>query len=170
MSFIAIAIIILALPFVASWAYRKAERRLAFADEAWGSLEYHANQLLQDRTIPPRVGDFVEFVVGRVGDGMMTRTFLVSIFVRGKGNGSSKLLEDLRSLSSGQDQHFNRFVIDSILYDSLRTSVSGALLRRILYWLVVTARDEKAPINDAQAFPIAKAASRAYRGADCEFA
>lgn len=170
MSYIAIAIAALASPFIAAWSYRKATLRLVFADEAWGSLEYHANQLLQDRTIPPGVGDFVEFVAGRVGDGMMTRTFLMNILVRRKNHGDSRLSDDLNALTSGQDQHFNRFMIDAILYDSLRTAVSGAVLRRILYWLVVTAKDENTAINDAQAFPIAKAASRAYRVPDCGFA
>lgn len=165
MYMIAIAAAILCVPFVMAWYYRKATKRLIVADQAWGSLEYHANQLLQDKTLPPIVGDFVEFVVERTGDGTMTRTFLYSLFIRTKADREAPFATAVANLNDGQDKHFNRFVIDALFYDSLRTFLSGWLVRRMIYWLATTAADEHVPVNDAQTMPIAKAASRAY-GAD----
>ncbi|WP_324694620.1 hypothetical protein [Novosphingobium sp. RL4] len=162
MYMIAIAAIVLAAPFAAAWYFRRAASRLRLADAVWGSLEYHANQLLQDKTVPVVVGDFVEFVVCRAGDGMMTRTFLAGLMSRPRADRDTALAQAMHALSRGQDQQFNRFVIDALLYDSLRTAVSGFIVRRALYWLVTTAKDEKLPVNDAQAYPIARAANKAY--------
>lgn len=159
------AAILLALPFALAWFFRRKTEHLKFADEAWGSVEMHANQLLQDKTLDPEIGDFVEFLVLNVGDGKLTRIGLSALLFRPKVKTNGKSFKD--RMTDGQHYHFTRFVVDALLYDSLRTSFSGAILRRLVYWLVGTAQDEKIGISDIQIKPFTNAAARAYHQAAC---
>lgn len=158
----------LALPFVLAWNYRHATKRLVLADQAWGSLEQHAHALLNDRHLNPRVGDFVERVLLEVGNGALTRSFLLFVVFRPKPKDGtpSDLVLAFRSMEPGQEKQLSHFMVDAIFYDSLRTTVSGAILRRaVLYWLEATARDETAPVSRPQIKPITFAANRAFRAA-----
>ena len=159
---IAIAALILAAPFGLAFFISRNTSHLKMADMVWGRLEEHAHALLQDKTLPSLVGDLVEEVVNHTGDGSLTRSFLLSLLFRPRSS-ESAISSAVDDLHEGQRSQFMRFVIMAILYDSLKTSFSGILLRRIvLYWLVPTAKDQKAPVNSSQVGPIARAAGRAY--------
>jgi hypothetical protein len=165
---IAIAMAI-TVPFVVALHYRRSAKRLVVADKAWGSLEYHAHTLLQDKTLDPTIGDFVEGVVNRVGDGYLTRSFLAFLVMRPRAvSPETSIGSAFNRLESGQRVQFYRFMVDAIYYDSLRTAFSGAILRRLaLYWLESTAKDEASTVSESQVKPIAAAAGRAFGLSPC---
>lgn len=154
---------ILAIPFLANVHYRNAIVRVKFADEVWGSLEQHARVLLEDRTLSPRLGDLIEKAISHAGDGQLTRDLLYSIVVRKKAQTVDDLSNEIDRLTDGQRYQFTRFLVDAVLYDSLRTIISGSILRRIvMYWLESTARDDQVSISRTQISPMINAAGKAY--------
>lgn len=165
--FIAAALAII-LPFAVAWQIRRATARLELADRAWGSLEKHAHVLMEDRHLNPVIGDFVERVINKVGDGSLTRGFLFFIVFRpqSKQPTNHEWREAVSGLEAGQEKQFLHFMVDAIFYDSLRTVVSGSLLRRIvLYWLEATASDDDAPVSREQVKPITFAANQTFKPA-----
>ena len=163
MGWLIIIALALVAPFLASWLVARSSDRLRFADEVWGSFESHARILLEDRTLSPFVGDFVERVVMNIGNGRFTRRFLFSILLRPLGirigAGKTDMHVAIDSLEEGQRKQMFRFMIDAMLYDTLRTAISGAVLRTIvLYWLVAVAKDESTPVSEPQVTPMFAAA------------
>jgi hypothetical protein len=159
---ILVAIAILAAPFVGAAYLRWSTARMRAAGIVWGNLESHASALMNDKTLNPFIGDLVESMFLRAGDGAMTRMFLFSLVFRRKLD-AGQVASAVEALNQGQQKQLVRFAIYAILYDSLRTGLSGAFLRRIvLYWLLPTAQDKTVPVNSPQVAPIVDAASRAY--------
>lgn len=157
-----IGLLFIAAPFVARSYLRRSTLRLAKAHGAWGVAEQHARVLLEDRHLHPAVGDFVEFTANRVGDGELTRTFLRSVLLKQRANKAVRddAAELFSSLNREQEQQFFRFMVAAMFYDSLRTGVSGALLRRLLYWMAGTTADRTAPVNQSQVQPMVYAADK----------
>lgn len=137
---------------------RKSTSHLKSAHHAWDMLQHHASVLLEDRHLDPKIGDLVEFVVGTVGDGKLTRAMLNSILFRCRRSASSD--EMYSKLSGGQEKQFQHFLVSALLYDSLRTFVPGIILRRLLYWLASTAGDSRAQVGRPQVAPVASLADR----------
>lgn len=162
MIWIAFTIAAICLPFVVARWLKRDIRRIEFADEAWGSVEKHATQLLGDKSLNPDIGDLVEMILKRAGNGWMTRSFLFFLVVRPKPHKSAAGGFDaaFKAMTDGQRHHFLRFTIDALLFDSLRAGLIGVILRRILYWLANTAQNEKEPIALSQVEPIARMADR----------
>lgn len=159
---IAIAAVILAAPFFVSWWVRRSTVRLVLADRVWGNLESSAQVLLEDKNLNPILGDLVEALSHRTGDGSLTRALLISVVFK-RSHTEDKVAAAINELSDGQARQFMRFAVYAIFYDSLRTSISGGILRRVvMYWLENTAKDSKASVSSSQVMPIAVAAERAY--------
>lgn len=159
---ITIAVSILAAPFILKWHLTRRIKGLRLADRVWGSLEQHAHALMQDKTLPPVVGDSIEMVIHHAGNGSLTRSFLVAQVLRMRASEKNELAAAVRRLNRGQTIQIRRFLLDALLYDSLRTTVSGAIVRHLNWWILPTARDESQPVSEPQALPIAAAAERAY--------
>lgn len=157
---------IVASPFFAAYLLRRSTNHLKVADRAWGSLENHAHALLQDKTLDPTVGDFVESILLKIGNGSLTRSFLCSLLVTRrirKAHADPEFRNVIMGLELGQRKQLFRFMIDAIFFDSLRTYISGPILRRlVLYWLDSTARDEQALVSEQQVGPITNAARWAF--------
>lgn len=152
-----IAALIIASPFILRVHFQASRKRLARAQRAWEMVEQAAHPLLEDRRLNPEIGDLVEFVVNRVGDGSLTRTFLVAIIFKRLNGGSDKVT---RSMNTEQERQFMRLMVAALFYDSLRTTFSGSIIRRVLYWLASTATDKNAPVTKSQVAPVVSAAGR----------
>lgn len=148
----------LVLPPAMAWHWRRSKARLAWAEEIWVNVEQSARVLLEDRQLDPRVGDFIEFVIDELGNGTLTRTALRSMFVRPP----VREPELYSSLEGGREVQFSRFMLSSILYDSLQTTLSGIILRRWMYWLSMTVRDKRAVVTEPQVAPVVDAADKMW--------
>jgi len=155
-----LSLLIIVAPYVARAHYVRSAKRLQKAEGAWLSVERHARVLLEDRQLPSEMGNFIEWTLGRIGDGSLTRTFLRSLLLRKRASEETdqEFAAHFSALSKEQEQQFLRFMIASMFYDSLRTSVSGSVLRRLLYWLASTVGDRQAPVSQPQVKPIMRAA------------
>lgn len=162
MMYIIVAALLLTAPFVAKRYWVSAKANLELAHKAWDRVEQHAHVLLEDRRLDPQVGDLVEFVVTHVGDGALTRKFLITVLLR-RGNRSAQDAEMTNALSSmneGQSEQFSRLLVSALFYDSLRAPVAGAVLRRVIYWLAPTATDKSVPVNRHEVAPVLAAAGK----------
>lgn len=163
MMYVIVAALLLAAPFLAKWYWTSSKAYLQRAHKAWERVEQHAHVLLEDKRLNPKVGDMVEFVVTHVGDGALTRTFLLTVLLRGGGNQSprdSEMNTAVASMNEGQSEQFARLLVSALFYDSLRAPVSGAILRRVIYWLAPTATDKSAPVNKHEVAPVVTAAGK----------
>ncbi|ALC12457.1 hypothetical protein [Sphingopyxis sp. 113P3] len=156
--YIAVAAIIAAIigPYVIAWNFRRAKARLAYAEKIWDNVEQSARVLLEDRHLDPRIGDFIDFVVGELGSGRMTRIALKAVLH------PKKSPRPMPELTGGQGVQFGRFMLSALLFDSLHTTFSGFILRRWLYWLTTTVGDKKAVVTEPQVAPVVEAADRMW--------
>lgn len=155
-----IAAVILAAPFVIRWYLRLATRSAVHAQEAWPLMERHAHVLLEDRRLDPRIGDLVETVALHVGDGRLTRSFLINILFWRKRRPDAHLTAVLTALNGEQEKQFLHFLVAALFFDSLTAPISGMLLRKLIYWLAATAKDRSAPVSRSQVEPVMSAAGR----------
>lgn len=154
------AVAVVAAPFVLRIHLVASRKRLRSAGRAWDMLERPARVLLEDRHLDPEVGNLVEWIVTHIGDGRLTRSFLFSLAFRRMWAGKSMKPDVLERMNKEQEQQFLRLVVAALFYDSLRTTLSGSILRRVLYWLAATVKDRHAPVTRSQAAPVVKAADR----------
>lgn len=158
---IPLAALIIGAPFAWAWWLGHEASRLRYADKVWGDVEYEARILLEDRTLPPVIGDLVEFLIMHVGTGKLTRNFAFSLFKRVKARQPDAIHAAIYGMEDGQHTHFLRLMMLALLYDSLRAGIVGAVMRRfVVYWLNATMVDRKSVVSDAQAEPIIRAAER----------
>lgn len=159
------ALALMVAPFAIAWHLRRATARLAYAEEIWDVVEQSARVLLEDRHLDPKVADFVEFVIQKIGSGTLTRTALKAMLRR------PTPATPLPPLAGGQSVQMGRFILSSVFFDSLHTSVSGIILRRWLYWLASTVTDKKAVVSEPQVAPVYNAADDMWHSAkpDREF-
>ena len=116
--------------------------------------------LLEDRRLNPIVGDLVEALVCHAGDGRLTRFFLASVVLRRGRKADHRVSAAIGSLHPDQEKQFLHFLVAVLFFDSLTTPVTGAILRRVVYWLAATAKDRSAPVSRVQVEPAMSAAGR----------
>lgn len=162
MMYVIVAALLLTAPFLAKRYWISARANLESAHKAWERVEQHAHVLLEDRRLDSRVGDLVEFIVTHVGDGALTRKFLVTVLLRrgNRGAQGSEMTDALSSMNEGQGEQFSRLLVSALFYDSLRAPIAGAVLRRVIYWLAPTATDKTAPVNRHEVAPVLTAAGK----------
>jgi hypothetical protein len=157
--YIAVAAVgILIAPFVFASHLRASTTRIKQAGAVWESVERAARELLEDRTLAPEVGDFVEFILSHTGSGKLTRAAIIAMF-SSYGSGNSKLLH---MVNEGQQVQLIRFMLASLMFDSLHTTFSGLVVRKWLYWLAATVKDRQVPVTEPQVEPVARAADRIW--------
>ena len=108
MMLVIVAAFIMAAPLFATVYFKRRARWLRAAYTAWGLVEQAAQVLLEDRHLDSRLGDTVERLILSVGDGRLTRDFLIALALH-KTRSSSPMTEFDEVFRQLNSEQYHRF-------------------------------------------------------------